>query len=68
MNMYAIMIGMPGPYELIVVFLIILLVFGASRLPEIGKFLGKGIREFKKATKELTSDDEDKKDTEEKKQ
>ena len=59
---------MPGPYELIVVFLIILLVFGASRLPEIGKFLGKGIREFKKATKELTSDGEDKKDTEEKKQ
>ena len=59
---------MPGPYELIVVFLIILLVFGASRLPEIGKFLGKGIREFKKATKELTSDAEDKDDTEEKKQ
>ena len=56
------LIGMPGPYELMVIFLIVLLVFGAARLPEIGKFLGKGIREFKKATKELTSDDDNKDD------
>ena len=38
---------------------VIVLLFGASRLPELGKSLGKGIKEFKKATKELTADDEE---------
>ncbi len=37
-------LGMP---ELIVIFLVILLLFGGKRLPEIAKGLGKGIREFK---------------------
>ena len=39
-------IGFP---ELIVVFLVILLLFGANRLPDIGRSLGKSIREFKKS-------------------
>ena len=39
-------IGMP---ELIVILLILLVIFGASRLPEIGSGLGKGIRNFKKS-------------------
>ncbi|MFQ6113046.1 MAG: twin-arginine translocase TatA/TatE family subunit [bacterium] len=43
-------IGMP---ELIVIFLVILLLFGSKRLPELARGLGKGIREFKKATSEL---------------
>lgn len=43
-------IGMP---ELIVIFLVILLLFGSRRLPELARGLGKGIREFKKATSEL---------------
>lgn len=43
-------IGMP---ELLVVLLIILLVFGAKRLPEMGASMGKGIREFKKSIKEV---------------
>lgn len=43
-------IGMP---ELIVIFLVILLLFGSKRLPELARGLGKGIREFKKATNEL---------------
>ncbi len=38
---------MPGPTELIIVFLIVLVIFGASRLPQIGKGLGEGIRNFK---------------------
>ena len=42
-------IGMP---ELIVIFLVVLLLFGAKRLPEIGNALGKAIKEFKKATKD----------------
>lgn len=47
--------------EILVIFLIILLVFGAKRIPEIARGLGKGIREFKDATtdikRELTIDD-----------
>jgi len=40
-------IGMP---EMIVVLVIVLIIFGAGKLPEIGKGLGKGIRNFRKAT------------------
>ncbi|MCH7992231.1 MAG: twin-arginine translocase TatA/TatE family subunit [Gemmatimonadetes bacterium] len=38
-----------GMGEMIFIFLIVLLLFGAKRLPEIGSSLGKGIREFRKA-------------------
>ncbi|MCE2455551.1 MAG: twin-arginine translocase TatA/TatE family subunit [Gemmatimonadetes bacterium] len=47
------MIGTPGIGELVVVFLIALLLFGAKRLPEIGSSLGKGIREFKGSVREV---------------
>ena len=47
-----------GIQELMVIFLIILVLFGAKRLPEIGRELGKGIREFKRAT-EHAADEED---------
>lgn len=43
---------MPGPMEIVVILLVVLLLFGAKRLPEIGKALGDGIREFKKAIKD----------------
>ena len=45
-----------GPWELMVVFLIVLLVFGAKRIPEIAQGLGKGITEFKKAAREVTEE------------
>ena len=41
-----------GIPELIVILVIFLLLFGASRLPELGRGIGKGIRNFKDATKE----------------
>ena len=41
-------IGVP---ELIIILIIVLIIFGAGKLPEIGAGLGKGIRNFKKATK-----------------
>ena len=44
--------NMPGPLETLVILIVILLLFGANRLPEIGKSLGEGIREFKKALKD----------------
>lgn len=47
-----------GVQELIVIFLIIMVLFGAKKLPEIGKGLGKGIREFKRATDLDTTDDD----------
>lgn len=42
-------IGMP---ELIIILIIILIIFGAGKLPEIGSGIGKGIKNFKKATKD----------------
>jgi len=45
-----------GPTELIIIAIIVLLIFGAKRLPEIGKGLGGAIKEFKNVKKELTSD------------
>jgi sec-independent protein translocase protein TatA len=44
-------IGFP---ELIIIFLVLLLVFGAKRIPEIARGIGKGIREFKSATNEIS--------------
>ena len=48
-----------GFWEVTVILLIILILFGAAKLPEIGKALGKAIREFKKAGKELEEKDEE---------
>lgn len=46
-------IGGIGMGEMIFMFLIVLLLFGAKRLPEIGSSLGKGIREFKSSVREI---------------
>ena len=52
-----------GTTELIIIMFIILLIFGAKKLPELAQGLGKGIREFKKASNEIQ--DEFKASTEE---
>jgi sec-independent protein translocase protein TatA len=44
--------GSVGLQELLLIFLVVLLLFGARRIPDIAQGLGKGIREFKKAMKE----------------
>lgn len=46
-------VRMPGAGEWAVILLIALIIFGPSKLPELGKALGKGIREFKGASMEL---------------
>ena len=57
--------GQLGFQELLVIFVIALLVFGPKKLPELGKSLGKGLREFKRATNDLKSSwDEQVKDAE----
>lgn len=45
--------GSLGPFEIIAILLVVLLLFGAKRIPEIARGLGKGIREFKDATNEI---------------
>jgi sec-independent protein translocase protein TatA len=52
-------IGSIGPTELIIVFVIILLIFGGKKLPELARGLGKGIREFKRATREVEDEIKD---------
>jgi len=46
------MLGNIGPTELIIILVIVLIIFGAGKLPDVGTAIGKGIRNFKKATKE----------------
>ena len=53
------MFGSLGLPELLVILFIVILVFGASRLPELGKGIGKGIRNFKDATKDGVADKRD---------
>lgn len=43
---------LPGPQEMILIFLIIILLFGAAKLPELARSMGKSMGEFKKAQKE----------------
>ncbi len=52
----------PFPWQIALVLLVILVIFGASRLPELGKALGEGIRNFKKGLSEEESKKSDKKE------
>ncbi len=45
-----------GPMELTIILVIILIIFGAGRLPEIGSGIGKGIKNFKKSIKDTESE------------
>ena len=57
------MLGGIGMSELIIILVIVLVIFGAGKLPEVGSALGKGIKNFRDATKK---EDESKKIDEEK--
>ena len=69
------MLGL-GPVELIIIFVIVLVIFGVGKLPQIGEGLGKAIKGYKKAVDEddvidvtpKKSDEEEKKEDSEKKQ
>ena len=65
MNALTIFLGMVGPWQWIIIGLAILLLFGGKKLPELMKWLGGGIKEFKKATKE-EDEEEDKKEEDKK--
>ncbi len=51
-----ILISMPGGGELIIILVIVLILFGAKRIPEIAQGLGKGIREFKKSVRDVQTE------------
>jgi len=58
------LLGMFGPWEIVIIVLVIVLIFGGRKIPELMKGLGQGMKEFKKATKD---DEEEKESTESKK-
>ncbi|MCC5906504.1 MAG: twin-arginine translocase TatA/TatE family subunit [Balneolaceae bacterium] len=45
--------SMPGGFEMVIIVLIILLLFGAKRIPELARGLGQGIQEFRKASDDI---------------
>jgi sec-independent protein translocase protein TatA len=49
-----------GMGELLIIFVAILVLFGASQIPKVARNLGQGMREFKKAARELTAEDDPK--------
>jgi sec-independent protein translocase protein TatA len=49
-------IGGLGGWEIMIILLVVLVFFGANKIPEIARGMGKGIREFKDATKEIKNE------------
>ncbi|TFH36906.1 MAG: twin-arginine translocase TatA/TatE family subunit [Bacteroidia bacterium] len=56
MNLFA---GMFGPTEIILIVLVIVILFGGRKIPELMKGIGQGMKEFKKATKDEPKEDGD---------
>ncbi|MGA2532465.1 MAG: twin-arginine translocase TatA/TatE family subunit [Candidatus Aminicenantales bacterium] len=53
------MLGSIGPTELILILLIVIIIFGAKKLPDLGKSIGEGIKNFKKSVSEGKDSDKD---------
>jgi sec-independent protein translocase protein TatA len=49
-------LGMPGMQELLLILVIVLVLFGAKRLPELARGLGQSVNEFRKAKEEFNSE------------
>lgn len=64
MNLGYIFSGMVGPWQIAIIVLVVLLLFGGKKIPELMKGLGTGIKEFKDATKEVPEDKDSKKEEE----
>jgi sec-independent protein translocase protein TatA len=59
-----VLLGMIGPWQIVIIIAVLILLFGAKKIPELMKGVGKGIKEFKDATKESVEEksDDSKKD------
>jgi sec-independent protein translocase protein TatA len=58
MNLF-VLAGFIGPQEIIIILIIVVLLFGGRKIPELMKGVGKGMREFKKATKGEDEEEEE---------
>ena len=58
--MNTILLGIIGPPKIIIILIVVLLLFGGKKIPELMRGLGKGVKEFKEATK--NEEESDKKD------
>ncbi|MCS4239295.1 sec-independent protein translocase protein TatA [Myroides gitamensis] len=63
MNSLHIFLGMVGPWQIVIIVALILLLFGGKKIPELMKGLGTGIKEFKDATKDENAQQTSKKET-----
>lgn len=66
MMILAILLGMIGPWQIILILVIVLLLFGGKKIPELMRGLGKGAKEFKEGISGNNEDDEKDKDPEKK--
>ena len=57
----SILLGMIGPWQVVIILLVVVLLFGGRKIPELMKGIGQGMKEFKKATKGEENKDEEKK-------
>ena len=55
------LLGMIGPWQIVLIVLVVLLMFGGKKIPELMKGLGKGVKEFKDASSKPEEDSEDEK-------
>lgn len=58
MSTLFILLGMLGGWEIALIVLVVLIIFGGKKIPELMKGLGKGMKEFKKATKDGNEEEE----------
>ncbi len=59
-----IILGIPGPWQIVLIVLVVLLMFGGRKIPELMRGLGQGLKEFKKATKDDTAEEDTEKEIE----
>jgi sec-independent protein translocase protein TatA len=59
MNVELAFLGGLGGWEILLILLVLLIFFGAKKIPELAKGLGKGIKEFKNATNEIKEEIEE---------
>ncbi len=64
LNIYVFMFGLGTP-EILLIALVVLLLFGGKKIPELMKGLGKGVKSFKEGMKSLEDDEENGKNTDE---
>ena len=66
MNALAIFLGITGPWQIVLVIVVVILLFGGKKIPELMKGIGSGIKEFKNAAKDEDQPANSRKEEEEK--